>query len=284
MKIYYKLISFFLIFIMANIVFINCKSGSSKRREEHEARERVMREIEYGRLLAYQIVSKYPFLDDVKANLYINKVGRSVALFAGRTDIEYFFAILDTDSINAYATPGGYIFITKGSLVNMKNEAELAGVLAHEIAHVNLKHIMKELPPPRDTGGFTDRVAALLVARGAVISSALTEVVNKAAELLFSKGYKIQDEFEADRTAIYYAAETGYYPNGLADFLKRIKKYKSANAPAVVYNTHPPFTRRIDALKEFITIENFELKRPKVTNRFVNELGHLRGAKPSSIK
>lgn len=284
MKIYKNLSPFILIIIIVNFVYINCKSGSSKRREEHEEREMVMREIEYGRLLAHKILTKYSLLEDEKATLYINKVGKSVALFAGRTNIEYHFAILDTDSVNAYATPGGYIFITKGSLLRMKNEAELAGVLAHEIAHVNLQHIMKELPPPRDTKGFVDRAASLLVARGAVISSAFTEVVNKASELLFSKGYKIHNEFEADKTAILYAVETGYYPYGLVAFLKRIKDYKNENSPAVVYNTHPPFVSRIDALKKLSTAENFDLKRPRVAQRFANELGHLKEANLSSLE
>ena len=274
-KISTKIIPLILLFVLPNLVSISCLSGSSKRREEHEARERVIREIEYGRLLAHQIVKKYPLLEDDKANLYVNKVGKSVALFAGRADIEYYFAILDTDSINAFATPGGYIFITKGAIMLMKNESELAGVLAHEIGHVNCKHIMKELPPPRETGSFVDRAASLLVARGAVVSSAFSEVVNKAALLLFSKGYKRKDEFEADKYALYYTAETGYYPKGLVDFIKRVMKYKSKNSTAVVYNTHPSSKDRIDALQKTIIAENFDLKRPKVKDRYWNELGHL---------
>ncbi len=280
-----KTVSSFLIPVfIAGIITANCTTGSSKRKEEHEARENTKRELEFGRLLATQIVQKYPLLEDKKATLYVSKVGKSVAMFAGRTDIEYYFAIIDADAINAFAAPGGYIFITKGALIAMNNEAELAGVLAHEIGHINNKHIMKELPPPRETKTFVDRIAALLVASGAVVSSAMTEVVNKASEMLFSKGYKIEDEYEADKSAVYYAAETGYTPRGLFDFIKRIDKIKKKKGKAAVYNTHPSEKERLKRIKKIIESEKFDMKRPKAEDRFKKELRHLKTAKAVAAK
>ena len=276
MKLYKKIFILLMLNIIAVSFCINCSTGSNKRKEEHEARQKVIKEIEYGRLLATQIIKKYSLLEDEKAVLYVSKVGKSVALFAGRSDIEYHFAILDTESINAYATPGGYVFITKGALALMKNEAELAGVLAHEIGHINHRHIMKELPPPRETGGFVDRAAALLVSSGSVVSSAFTEVVNNATELLFSKGYKIEDEFEADRSAVYYTSETGYYPNGLIHFLKRIREKENKKKDSLVYNTHPSAAKRIKRLITLLSTEKFDTKRPKVASRFMSNLGHIK--------
>jgi predicted Zn-dependent protease len=235
-----------------------------------------MREIEFGRLLSEKIIQKYLVLHDEKATLYINNVGKSVALFAGRSDIEYHFAILDSETINAFAAPGGYVFITKGALLKMKNEAELAAVLAHEIGHINNKHILKELPPPRETGGIVNTLAALLVAQGTVVSSAFTEVVNQATEMLFSKGYKKDDEFEADRSAIFYVAETGYTPRGLFDFVKRMKDLQEKDEKAVVYNTHPSPTERLERIKKLIESEKFKLKKPDAEERFDKEIGHLK--------
>ena len=157
----------------------------------------------------------------------------------------------------------------------MKNESELAGVLAHEIGHINNRHIMKELPPPRETRGVVDWIAALLVAQGTVVSSALNEAVSKATELLFTKGYKISDEYEADKSALFYADETGYNSKGLVDFLLRIKSFKEGNSSSVVYNTHPPFNDRISRLEEVIKSNRFNLEKPKNESRFINEIKNL---------
>ena len=271
-----KLIILFLPLILINFIILSCSSGSSRRKEQADTRDNLIREMEFGRLLSVKIIEKYPVLQDEKATLYINKVGKAVALFAGRPELEYHFAILDSDTINAFAAPGGFVFITKGALLKMKNEAELAAVLGHEIGHINNRHILKELPPPRETGGIVNTLAALLVAQGTVVSSAFSEVVNQASEMLFSKGYKKEDEFEADKSAIYYVAETGYTPRGLFDFIKRLKEYRAKDENAVVYNTHPSPTERLERIKKLLEGEKFSLKRPDAEDRFDKELGHLK--------
>jgi predicted Zn-dependent protease len=253
----------------------NCASTGERARQVEE-RENLKRELEYGRLLAFKIIKKYPLLVDKKATMYVSKVGKSVALFAGRSDFEYHFTILNANQINAYATPGGYIFITSGALKAMDNESELAGVLAHEIAHVNLKHILKDLPPPRDTKGIVDRLAAVLSAQGTVISSAMTQTAEQAADLLFKKGYQINDEYEADRTALTYAAATGYNPRGLIDFLNLINKKKSETGAKKAYNTHPDMSDRIGQLEKFFNEEEMKSDKPKVASRFRTYLGHLK--------
>ncbi len=255
---------------------LSCSSGSGARREEYNRKQNVLREIKYGRLLANRILTKFPLYKNERINRYVNLVGKSVALFAGRAEIEYYFAVLDSESVNAYATPGGYVFITRGALRFMRNEAELAGVLGHEIGHINNMHIMKDLPPPRETGSFVDTLASFLVAQGAVVSSAFKEAVNKAADLLFEKGYRIQDEYEADRSAITYAEETGYYPLGLVDFINRISEHKRNKSGSVVYNTHPPFESRISRLNDFIESGNFDRGKPKVSGRFLTEIKNLK--------
>lgn len=271
----YLLKGLFYIFI-TSVIFSDCSSGSVKRKEEIQQKKRTIREIKYGRLLANKIIQKFPLLKNESINRYINKVGKSVAIFAGRSDIEFYFAVLDTESINAYATPGGYVFISMGALLKIENEAELAGVLAHEIGHINRMHIMKDLPPPRETGGFVNLLASLLVSQGGAVSSAFSEAVNKASDLLFTKGYKIEDEYEADSSAILYVNETGYYPLGLIDFLNRIWQHKRTNAAVVVYNTHPPFEERINRLNTLIEDGSFNKNRPKVKERFLSEIKNLK--------
>ena len=89
-------------------------------------------------------LSKYPLLDNPKAQEYINLIGQGIVAMYGRSDINYYFAVIDASHINAYATPGGYMFITSGLLKNCKNEAQLAGVIAHEISHINRKYILEK--------------------------------------------------------------------------------------------------------------------------------------------
>ena len=271
-----KIIIFFLPIILSNFLILDCTSGSGRRKEQSESRDSLIRELEFGRLLSEKIIQKYPVLQDEKATLYVSKVGKAVALFAGRSDIEYHFAILDSETINAFAAPGGYVFVTKGALAKMKTEAELAAVLAHEIGHINNKHILKELPPPRETGGIVNTLAALLVAQGTVVSSAFTEVVNQASEMLFSKGYKKEDEYDADKSAVFYTAETGYTPRGLFDFVKRMKDFQEKDRKAVVYNTHPSPTERLERIKKLIETEKFNLKKPDAEDRFDKEIGRLK--------
>ncbi|WP_428623529.1 M48 family metalloprotease, partial [Sedimenticola sp.] len=119
-------------------------------------------EIKVGREIAARILGRFGVLEDARLTRYVNLVGKSVALNASRPEIEFRFAILDTQSVNAYAAPGGYIFVTKGALDLMQDEAELAGVLAHEIAHVTEKHIVDELRIRGESKSSSAGIAALI--------------------------------------------------------------------------------------------------------------------------
>lgn len=260
---------------VVSIIGIASCAGSSKRKEAVDEQAAIRLEISYGHLLAIEIIKKYPVLHNDRLTRYIGKIGKSVALFAGRADFEYHFAVLDNDAVNAFATPGGFVFITKGAIKNAQNEAEIAGVLAHEIAHINLKHIMKDIPPPKQEVNVMDLIAALLVAQGATVSAAMNQTVGQAAELLFKKGYQVNDEYEADRSAIGYVTETGYFPGGLLDYLERIENYKKDHQGAEVYNTHPPFAERISRVAKLVK-EAANVNKPKNRERFVKETAGLK--------
>ena len=98
-----------------------------------------------GRGVASTLAGYYTLDRNEKLTEYVNLVGLTVASSQPRSDIYYRFGVLDTDQVNAFATPGGYIFVTRGALALMQDEAELAGVLAHEVGHVNEKHVVKEI-------------------------------------------------------------------------------------------------------------------------------------------
>ncbi|HRX15240.1 MAG TPA: M48 family metalloprotease [Spirochaetota bacterium] len=256
---------------LASIFFVtfailSCTVGDNVRKRETEQHQQVTQELLYGRLLSKEILSRYKVYNNPEASVYINKVGRGVALFAGRSELTYYFAILDSETINAFAAPGGYIFITKGSIMAMENEAELAAVLAHEIGHVNNRHIMRQIPLPKGNN-IADTIASILVAQGTVVSAAMNETVKKASTLLFENGYRIQDEYEADQSAISYLIETGYDHRALIQFMSRIESIKKADAKLQVYHTHPPTLDRINMINSFLKEQN----SASITGKLVTE-------------
>ncbi|MCS7308230.1 MAG: M48 family metalloprotease, partial [Aquificaceae bacterium] len=135
--------------ILMTIPILSLSSDYRKRAHHVEAetygKEDVEAEVMFGRELAVKIVGTYPLLRDRELTMYVNKIGKYMTLYSNRPEVEFRFGILNTDHVNAYSAPGGYIFITKGCLMLVKDESELAGILAHEIAHVSERHIVKEL-------------------------------------------------------------------------------------------------------------------------------------------
>ena len=102
-------------------------------------------EIELGKDVAANLLGAAPLVNDPALQAYVNKVGKWIALQTSRPGLPWHFGVLDTDSVNAFAAPGGYVFITRGMLLNMRDESELAGVLAHEISHVVAKHALNTM-------------------------------------------------------------------------------------------------------------------------------------------
>lgn len=183
---------------------------------------------------------------------YVSKVGAALATH-GTRPMEYKFGILETDSVTAFGLPGGYVFITRGALVNMKNESELAGVLAHEIAHVDSRHLEKEIRGKKLTGiaaseGF-DQLGNR-VPFGSYLEGLGAQVVTQA----LTQSYSRDKEDEADRKGTEMAASTGYDASGLKNFLATLDTLKtqapeqSKRSLGLWGSTHPPLNERVNTL------------------------------------
>ena len=198
---------------------------------------------------------------------YVNLVGLNIAAHANRPELTFHFAVLATDTINAYACPGGYIFITRGALQQMSDEAELAGVLAHEIAHVSQKHIVKAL---RIHGEDVDAATGISHILGGIADPtrvAFSQAVDKAVDILFNSGLDKADEFEADRVGTELLAVTGYDPGALDRYLAKIGKL--AHAHETISDTHPPFPQRVSALDKLLSGAGFAaIKDARFKERF----------------
>ncbi|MDR4496005.1 MAG: M48 family metalloprotease [Nitrospirales bacterium] len=194
---------------------------------------------------------------------YINLVGKTIAEVSDRPTLNFHFAILNSQEQNAFAAPGGYIFITVGLLKTLKNEAELAGVLAHEVAHVTKKHMLETIR----RGAVLGSVSELSLTAMKQDPKMFSNIIDQMTELLFTKGLDKDKEFEADVVGIEYAYRAGYHPQGLKDYLLTLAKAEG-HAESRFFTTHPSTTERIGkidgVLNGYSDIQNL----PFLTNRF----------------
>ena len=226
-------------------------------------------EVQFGKTLAATILAKNKLLKDKRLTKYLNRIGAAIVAYMGRPEIKYFFGILDSDDINAYACPGGYIFITKGALKLMKDESQLAGVISHEIAHVNYRHIVKQLK----ISGKDDSITAGIVSIVGGQAVTIFKFINASLDLLFTKGLQKEDEFEADSYSFEALATLGYDLKSYYGYLTKVKDvlYKYKDQP--LSKTHPSMDIRLLKIKKImssLTDKTYKGKRfQKRFNRYV---------------
>jgi predicted Zn-dependent protease len=174
--------------------------------------------------------------------------------------------VLEAPQLNAFATPGGHIFVTRGLVARMQNEAELAGVLAHEIAHVLRKHHLKAI----------QKTAQLELANTALGSfarqderSGRREKLLSAGSELFARGLDKDDELEADRLGVVIAARAGYDAYGLPAVLQTLQAMNPADSGlALMFKTHPAPAERLDALQKLQPTLDAYASLPQLAQRF----------------
>ncbi len=211
------------------------------------------REIHFGRGVAAKILGKYQLLRDESRANYVSQIGTGISAQLGRPEIRYYFGILDTEEINALAAPGGYIFVTKGALKLMRNEAQLAGVLAHELAHVGQKHIIRKLKLQSTDSSVTSGIAQVLGGASLSAKIALERLNDLAFKMLMEEGLSKDDEADADQKALEMLITTGYDPQSYLDFLKSLKPHLAQGTAEVLSKTHPTIEFRYSKLKDFIS-------------------------------
>ncbi len=203
-------------------------------------------EIKLGGDLAGIILGVAPLVQDGARQRYVNQLGRWLALHSDRPDLPWKFGIIATADVNAFSMPGGYVLITRGMLDKMRSESELAGVLAHEIAHVVKKDHLGALQQSlRNTTltGFSEYISG----GGAAGNLVKTAVIN-AGKDMFTRGLNKSDEFDADRMGVVIAARSGFSPFGLVGVLQTLSAAPDEKGYALMNKTHPLPVERIDRL------------------------------------
>jgi beta-barrel assembly-enhancing protease len=223
-------------------------------------------EIALGQGISEKIRARYGVQQDVEATRYVSLVGKVVAAKSSRPRLPYQFIILDSDSVNAFAAPGGYIHITRGALASFKDEAELAGVLGHEIAHITEKHTVKGL----------QKLRGIELAEGQTSLRAdpgvFAKVVDAATEAIL-QGFGRAEEVESDRVGVRLSARCNYDAEGLVRFLEVLKERNSGHAArAGLFASHPETQERIDRLNAQIEGENLvgSARLPERLTQFVS--------------
>lgn len=205
------------------------------------------KEIEIGRQLAAVLLGSKPMHTDVALQRYVNRLGRWISLNSSRPDLPWTFAVLNDPGFNAFAAPGGYIFVTKGLIDRVADEAELAGILAHEINHVTEKHHLKAMRKNAQAGAITKLLASQL---GNSVGAGLSSQLLALGRDLYSKGLDQQDEYEADRNGVALAARAGFDPYGLPAVLQQLRTAAAGDAAfTLTMSTHPPAQTRLDQLE-----------------------------------
>jgi predicted Zn-dependent protease len=204
------------------------------------------KEVEIGRQLAAVLLGSKPLAGDVALQRYVNRLGRWISLQSARPHLPWSFGVLEDPGFNAFAAPGGYVFVTRG-LVERVDEAELAGILAHEITHVTSKHHLKALAAKARAGLASQLLAARLPgnAQGAVSAQLLALGKN-----LYASGLDQADEYDADRQGVALAAAAGFDPYGLPAVLQQLRGATPDNPLfTLTLATHPPAQQRLEELE-----------------------------------
>ncbi len=232
----------------------------------------------------YQFSSDYGVLQDTNLNRYINEVGRKLAARSHRPQMPFSFRGVNTPSINAYAFPGGSIATTRGILVELENEAELAALLGHEIGHVCARHTAEQSSKGMLTNIFVTGAAIATSAVGFGGAANLVQNLGGIGAGALLAHYSRDNEREADALGMEYMTKAGYSPQGmvgLMDVLQRNKK-NNPSAVQVMFATHPMSDERLaTAQREATTTYRRYLTNPLMEERYKDTTAALRSVKPA---
>lgn len=200
-------------------------------------------ELQIGADVSQKVRQRFGVVQDVAVTRYVTLVGTNLAQQTERPKLPWTFIVLDTDGVNAFAAPGGYIHVTRGALALIKTEAELAGVLAHEITHVAHKHTVNAMRKNKVVAlGANETLANR--------SQFLNRMADKAYEMVLENAFDRGDELDADASGVALAQKAGYAPAALADFLTRLdERNKDQPERNGLFASHPETKERIDKVK-----------------------------------
>jgi len=221
----------------------------------------IVKEQQLGKEISQDIEEEYELVIGTKQNRLVSEIGQKLALFSDLPGMNYYFKIIKKEGPNAFSIPGGYIYVTFDLFDYIQSDDELAGILAHEIAHVIHNHALKQT---RDNTKFT-----LLTVLGALLTGEPDVVVlGKLTAITFLNQYSREYEEEADLTAIDLLVKTNYNPVGFLTYMERLYG-REMFKPSIdwgIYQTHPDTINRVNYIKKELWKRGVEINRRVTTN------------------
>ena len=219
---------------------------AKKANDVRELRMTDDEEQQLGANVSERIRTRYGVVQDASVQRYVSLVGTVLAQASTRPNLPWTFIVLDTDGVNAFAAPGGYVHITRGALALIKNEAELAGVLGHEIVHITEKHTVRAI---QKNQAVQMGAAETLSGSAALMDRVVTAVYDNIVE----RGFGRAEENESDEHGVALSSKVGYAPLGLNGFLITLKdRNKDAKEKRGLFASHPEMQDRLDRITNLI--------------------------------
>ena len=261
---------------------INKTIESTKKFQEANKEFSTEDEIALGNGITAGVLGATKLHPDANLQRYVNRVGKWLAMHSERADLPWSFGVMDTETLNAFAMPGGAVLVSHGLVKRLVSEAELAGVLAHEIAHVVKKHQLSAIQSTLSSdvwAGMGKDVAGQAIGRRGGDAYGLKGAAANAGVEAVKSGVFLRPldrgmEYEADRMGVVIAARSGYDPYGLVAVLSMLAQAKGDGSGAAIFDTHPAASDRISELETFMpkVVERFA-SQPQVEGRFRQVVG-----------
>ena len=208
-------------------------------------------EVQMGQQYAQQINAQLPIVRDPEINRYINVLGDSLARLSDDRNLDWHFYVVDSKEVNAFAVPGGFIYVNRGLIERADNMAQLAGVLAHEIAHVTERHSIQQMEKAQTANIGVTLGCILLRACGDQVTQT---AINVAGGALFAR-FSRKDESEADEKAVQYTVRAGISPQGIPAMFETLLEERRRRPGGVEawFATHPLEEDRIEHTRALIS-------------------------------
>ncbi len=233
-------------------LFFLCLLGCSTAYNAERHKEETIligtdKEVRLGENISEGVKRKFKFSNDSEANKRVFDIGQKIANACERKDIYFQFFVLDEEEVNAFSLPGGFIYVNSGLIKKVKNDDELAAVLAHEAAHVAQRHAIKRL---ENSLGYS----ALRLLTLNVPQDSLTRRKSDFAFMQLILSYSREDEIEADSLSVQYLKSAEFDPSAILSFLTTLKdiQMKGPIKPKIHFRTHPYISERIASIKNVL--------------------------------
>lgn len=212
------------------------------------------REQEMGDIMAADINAQIDLVKDPLLESYVTRVGRTLAAVSDRPRLEYRFYIIDTEMVNAFALPGGHVYLTRGLIAKTRTAPELAGIIAHEVGHVAARHGVQKLERHLRTGSLMSLLYQMMLGGQPEL---LRDNSLRLAGTLWNARHSREDEEEADRLAVEYMLKTGLDPRGVVTLLETLLREEVTDSSVIAgwFSTHPMTQSRIEVARAEIEDE-----------------------------